>query len=157
MNKPKIVLTLIIALAVAGVGIAAFDAAGIPEQFEEKHEVAQAYCYQSYGDAEVYNPNTAMGHGGFHCVGNVMAERGDPHYHEVTTEARRAAVEANRSGRSVDWSRVDRYKDSGPTERYLHQTVAVLPSALGVAGLAVGLGWVQRKRTDNADKTGGER
>jgi hypothetical protein len=153
----KYLALLLLAFSVALiVGIGVMDATGTLDEIEEEREIAEAYCYQSYGDASVYSANTVGGHGGFHCVANVMGGRGDQHYHEVTDGARQAAVAANQSGASVDWGDVERYKDSTPTGRFLRRTAALLPLALGIVGMVVGAGWFRGRRSDNTDEAEGD-
>jgi hypothetical protein len=145
IDLPAVLLALIVASTVAFVGLHVLNLH--PQQeMQAQHEMAQAYCEQAFGDDDVVVSAVVGGHGGYHCLAN----QHEPHYHEVTQEARQAALEAERNGDRVDWSTVDRYKDTGPWERQLQTYVSTIPIALGVMVLGYGVGQIQRRRKESS-------
>jgi hypothetical protein len=142
IDLPAVLLALIVASTVAFLGVHVLNLHS-QQEMQAQHEMAQAYCEQVFGDEDVIISNVVGNHGGYHCLANDGSE---PHYHEVTQEARQAALEAQRNGEQVDWSTVDRYKDTGPWERQLQSYLSLLPVTVGVIGLVVGIGVIQRRR-----------
>jgi len=145
IDLPAVLLALIVASAVAFVGVHVLNLHS-QQEMQAQHEMAQAYCEQAFGDDDVVVSAVVGGHGGYHCLAN----QHEPHYHEVTQEARQAALEAERNGEQVDWSTVDRYKDTGPWERQLQSYVSMLPITLGIIALALGIGVIQRRRREGS-------
>jgi len=110
-----VVVLLLVAAATGYVMIQTLDAARAEPELTDQRQTARAYCYQAFGNPDVYTAAVVNGHGGYHCVAN----QGSPHYHETTKEARLAALEANRTGGRVDWATVDRYKSTGLIPEWL--------------------------------------
>jgi hypothetical protein len=114
-QTPTVVLVVLVA-AVSGYVMVDVLQSYDEEKAEQVRETAAAYCYQAFGDSSTYVAAVHGGHGGTHCVAN----GGQPHYHAVTAEAKRAALRANRTGERVEWTDVDRYKPLGDRGGWLN-------------------------------------
>lgn len=145
IDLPAVVLTLIVASTAAFVGLHVLNP-DFQQEMQAQNEMAQAYCEQAFGDDDVIISNVVGNHGGYHCLAN----QHEPHYHEVTKEARQAALEAERNGEQVDWSTVDRYKDSGPWERQLQTYLTLVPILAGIIAVVFGIGMIQRRRKERS-------
>lgn len=146
-SLPALLITLVAATAVVVTGFVVVDEVSggeIKQNIQHSTEVAKAYCYQAFGDSSIYVANVVGGHGGYHCLANEH----DPHYHQVTQEARQAAHRANQTGEDVDWAEISRYKEQSPTEEYLLELGAVVPIAFVGATVVGVIGLVQRYRND---------
>lgn len=148
MSSKKVSLALgFVVLVIAGVIGGQLYSELHSDEFSAYVEKAEAYCFQSYGDASLLNAQVVGHHGGFHCAAN----RDDPHLHDVTDEALEAAFHANQSGETVDWSGVDRY---GPRDqRGFFPDLKLFGSVIGVAlAMSGGLRFVGRRRNWGDDE-----
>lgn len=125
---------VVIAVTVIGVSagiVTSFDA----EEMRHTVEMAEAYCYQVHGEADVYNAMVVGDHGGLHCIANTDANGGDKaHLHQVPWEYVERAYQANQTGRQITFKHTE---VADPCKPFWCSNTDILPMLLGVLALSV--------------------
>lgn len=143
MALKEIGFVLVVGTLVSALVLSAVATPERQAQWEQARAEASAYCNQVYDDPSVYSAAVVGNHGGFHCVGN---EDG-PHLHAIPQKYKEQAYRAQQDGTDLGWDVATAHEHKEPREHYLIRNGRVLlPLLVGVVGIVVAAGFVQRYR-----------